>query len=77
MNYIYGIIGCVAGFFYLKYSGKIADTFGAFGFAEKWFGGGGTYTFHKIMGVLVILLSIMYAFGGLQALIAGTLGKFV
>lgn len=77
MTLLYGIFGCVAGFFYLKYSGKIADTFGAVSFAERFLGPGGTYTFHKLVGVLVIILSVMYMFGGLQTMIRGAFGKFV
>lgn len=77
MSYVIGILGCVGGFFYLKYSTKIKDLTGNVGFAEQYLGSGGTYTLHKLIGVLMIVLSIMYAFGGLQAVLQSTLGKFV
>lgn len=44
------------------------------GFAEKWFGNGGTYTAIMIFGFVVSIGSIMYAFGTLQALIMKILG---
>jgi len=77
MSYLIGIIGCVGGFYYLKYSAKIRDFTGTVGFAEQYLGSGGTYTLHKLIGVLMIVLSIMYAFGGIQAILQATLGKFV
>ena len=77
MHYVVGILGCVAGFFYLKYSDKIANTFGSVAFAERYLGAGGTFTLHKIIGLLTIILSVLYMFGSLQAIIRGTLGKFV
>lgn len=76
MQYFMGFLGVVGGFFYIKYAYQISNFTGSIGFAERFLGGGGTYIFHKVMGVLIIMLSIMYAFGGLQSLLAGTLGKF-
>ena len=77
MNILIGIIGCVVGVVYLKYSFQIKEFIGPIGFAERYLGSGGTHTFHKLIGILIIVGSIMYAFGGLQELIARTLGRFV
>ncbi len=76
MTYVTGIIGCVIGFFYLKYSFQIKEIIGNVGFAERYLGPGGTHLMHKIIGLLIIIGSILYAFGGLQSMIAGSLGRF-
>jgi len=74
MNFFLGLIGVVAGFFYIKYSKKIADSLGMINFAEKYLGSGGTYTLHKIIGIVIIAFSFMWMTGTLQALIFGIFG---
>ena len=75
MTILVGLIGCAVGVLYLKYSAQISNFTGSIGFAERYLGAGGTYTLHKVIGVLIILLSIWYAFGGLQTSITGTVGR--
>ena len=49
---------------------------GDIGFAEKIFGMGGTNTFIIIFGMLVFILSLMYALGTLQGIFSSLLGPF-
>jgi hypothetical protein len=58
----------------LRYRRAIKDFIGEIGFAEKIFGSGGTNTFIVIFGILVFVLSVMYAMGTLQAIIQNILG---
>jgi len=77
MHYIIGIIGVAAGIYYLKYSFQIANFTGSIGFAERYLGSGGTYLLHKIIGLLIIVISVLYAFGGLQSIAGKIFGRFV
>jgi hypothetical protein len=57
-------------------SARIGDFFGEISFAEKVFGSGGTYTFIKLSGVVIIFLSIMWLTGGPQAFLRNHVGTF-
>lgn len=66
------------GFFILLKADKIVDNFtGSIGFAEKFLGSGGTYTFMKLFGLLVMIMAFMYLTGGLQWFLEGTIGRFI
>ena len=56
------------------YSNKIVEYIGEIDFAEKIFPGGGTYTFVKLFGLGLTVLSFMWAVGGLQPLLLHLLG---
>ena len=56
---VQGLILIVVGALITIYSEKIFNAFGYLPFAEKWFGGGGTRLFYKLLGILVAF------FGGL------------
>jgi len=77
MNFFLGLIGVVAGFFYVKYAKKIADAIGSTSFAENWLGAGGTISLHQIIGILIIVLSFMWMTGTLQALLVSFLGPIM
>jgi len=66
-----------AGVLMVVYSEKVVRFTGEIPFAEKWFGGGGTYTFVKLLGLVVTLLSIMWVSGGLDSFLRGTIGAFI
>ena len=66
-----------AGILMVVYVEKVVRFTGEIPFAEKWFGSGGTYTFMKLLGLGVTLLSIMWVSGGLDVFLRGTLGRFV
>lgn len=59
------------------YTEKIVDFTGDFDFAEKFFISGGTYTFIKLFGVLITVLSFMWLVGGLQPVLKSVLGPLM
>lgn len=67
MRFIWGFIGVAAGFLVIKYTYQLVSIFGQIGWAETHLRGGmgGTYTLYKISGVVVIVLSMLYMFGGI------------
>ena len=62
------IFGVPFGYLLLRYYEKIGNSIGEIGFAEKYLGSGGTYTFIKLLGILIILFSFIYPLGGCDAL---------
>ena len=58
------------------YRRKIKEFIGEIGFAERFLGSGGTNTFIVLIGVLVWVLSLMYATGTLQSILDSILGPF-
>lgn len=56
------------GFVMVVYTRQIVDFTGANWFVENNVGPGQTYSFVKIIGALLILLSIVYLFGGFDFL---------
>jgi uncharacterized membrane protein len=78
MRIFWGLVGIAIGVLLLKYTYSLAQTFGKFDWAEKYFTGGlgGTYFFYKIAGILVILLSALYMFGILDNLLGPVASLF-
>lgn len=74
MRYLVGIVGFPLGLITIIYRERIKRFTGDFGFAEKWFGAGGTYTAIFLLGVICSIGSLMYAFGTLQLLLVKILG---
>ena len=68
MRYIIGILGVPLGIIIIVYREKIKRFTGDMGFAERWFGPGGTYTFILIFGIGVSILSMLWMFGVLQSM---------
>ena len=58
------IIGIPVGFLMLRYYRKIVDNIGTIGFAEKYLGAGGTYTFIRLVAIFIIIFSFVYPLGG-------------
>ena len=58
----------------IVYSKKIVDLTGTIPFAEKIFMNGGTYTFIKLCGLAIIILSFMSITGGLQSFLKNFFG---
>ncbi|HPM27794.1 MAG TPA: hypothetical protein PLX55_01335 [bacterium] len=56
------VAGALISFFSLGYSLKMARIFGKVGWAEKYFGPGGTYTMWKIIGVIAPIVAVVYFF---------------
>lgn len=76
MRYLIGLIGFPLGIVIVVYRERVKRFTGDIGFAEKWFGPGGTYTAILIFGLVFSLGSLMYMFGTLQALLGTLLGPF-
>lgn len=74
MRFLVGIIGFPLGIVIIVYRERVKRFTGDMGFAEKWFGSGGTYTAIMLFGFIVTIGSTMYAFGTLQALIMKIIG---
>ena len=74
MRFLVGIIGFPLGIIIIVYRERVKRFTGDMGFAEKWFGSGGTYTAIMLFGFIVTIGSTMYAFGTLQALIMKIIG---
>ncbi len=66
-----------AGILMIAYVEKVVRFTGEISFAERWFGSGGTYTFMKLLGLGITLLSIMWVSGGLEIFLHATLGRFI
>jgi len=58
----------ILGILCMKYSVRITDNTGKFELAEKYLGGGiaaGTYTFWKLFGLVLCILSVLWLFNKL------------
>jgi len=71
-----GIIGMILGMLILIFRPKIKDFTGNIGFAERYLGPGGTWTFLIFFGVIVFIVSLMWATGSLQDSLSGLVGRF-
>ena len=58
-------------------SEKVVRFTGEFAFAERWFGAGGTYTYIKLLGLLIAVLAFMWIVGGLREFLQSTLGVLI
>jgi len=70
---IYFLLGIGGGIACLVYTDRIKQFTGSFAFAESAFGTGGTYTFLKLLGLGLIVLTIMWITGTAERLIPGIL----
>jgi hypothetical protein len=75
-RFLVAIIGIPLSFVIVYYRMQIKHFIGDVGFAEKIFGGGGTYTLILIIALLTFFGSLMYALGTLQTLLSKFLGPF-
>ena len=62
------------GIFYIKYNDAITRATGSISWAENKLGGGGTYTFHKLVGLVIIVISVLSITGTFQWILQSTLG---
>lgn len=72
-----GILGMIVGFLILVFRPKIKDFTGDIGFAERYFGAGGTWTFLALLGAVIFIFSLMWALGTLQGFLMSTFGKIL
>lgn len=70
IKYILGIGGMVLGFMLIWKSRWFFINFGSVPFAEKYLGTfGGSHTFYKLLGFLIILISFIWVSGSLDDII--------
>ena len=68
------IIGVGVGFTFIYYNRWFVRTVGTNSWAEKTFGAAGTYTMYKLLGILVMVMTALYVFGDLQAVLKRVFG---
>jgi hypothetical protein len=67
MQFFLFIVGVFGGIFYVIYHRKITEMINIpIGWAEKFFGSGGTYTAHLLFGLAAIVLGFLFGFGWLD-----------
>ncbi|PIS05158.1 MAG: hypothetical protein COT81_02660 [Candidatus Buchananbacteria bacterium CG10_big_fil_rev_8_21_14_0_10_42_9] len=70
MRFIFGFIGIAVGFLLVWKADWILNNFGHIEWAEEHLSTeGGTRLFWKLLGLLIIILSMLYMFGILQGII--------
>lgn len=75
-RFLVAIIGIPLSFVIVLYRVQIKHFIGDVSFAERIFGGGGTYTLILVIALLTFFGSLMYALGTLQSLLGNLLGPF-
>jgi len=75
MQIFLGLVGIVVGVLYTIYSDKIADQFGPISWFEEKLGSGSSYTVHKFIGILIIIISLLWTTGTFQYLLRSSLGR--
>jgi len=76
MTFLTGLIISILGFLLIVYREKVQQLTGDIGFAEQYLGGGGTFTFFLILGVMIFIGGLMWATGTLQAWFGSSLGTY-
>jgi len=75
-RYLVLIAGITTAFLLLKYRVQLKHFMGDVAWAQKIFGGGGTYTLIMILAFVAFFGSLMYFFGTFQAILHDYLGPF-
>ena len=68
MRFIFGPIVIVLGILMMKYTVQVTNFTGQIGFAEKYLKGGlaGTYTWWRLVGLALIIISFLWMVGFLS-----------
>lgn len=77
MQVLQGLLGMTLAVLILVFRPRIKDFTGDVGFAERWFGPGGTWTLFIIIGIALFVLSLMWATGTLQSFFVDNFSKFL
>ena len=72
-----GIVVMIVGFLIVARTNKIIEWFGRVDWAEEKLGGGGTYTFYKLLGTLIVFIGIFISTNIISDILAGFAGIFV
>ena len=70
------IIGIPLGFVIMIFRYHIKQFTGPIAWAEQYMGSGGTYNLYIVVGLLISIVSLMYALGSIQDVVGATLGPF-
>jgi hypothetical protein len=70
-----GILLIIAGLPFVMKTDWFMQNFGSIAWAEQHMGGGGSWMFYKLLGILISLVGILMATGLLGGLLLGTVGK--
>lgn len=70
------LIGVPISFLLIIYRYHLKQFTGDIAFAEQYLGSGGTYNLFILIGIIIFILSLMYALGTLQGFVSGTFGHF-
>ncbi len=73
-KYVTFLVFLLGGFALLKYTRQVKNFTGSWGWAERYLGGGGTYSAIKIFGLISIIFAFMYVTGGIQDFLVWLLG---
>lgn len=75
-QYVIGFGCMIVGILLLIYRDKVKDFTGNIGFAEKYLGVGGTWTFYVLLGIGLFIFGLMWMTGSLQGWLESSLGSF-
>jgi hypothetical protein len=76
-KFFFALIGFPLSFLIIIYRQKIKAFTGSVGFAEKYFGIGGTYTLILIIGVGTFVITLLYITGTLQSTLKTVFGPLL
>lgn len=71
---IVAIFGIPLGFIIMIFRYQIKQYTGNIDWAERSLGAGGTYNLYIIIGLVISIVSLMYALGSIQDVLGGALG---
>jgi hypothetical protein len=71
MKFVWGIVWVIIGIALMRYTFQITNLFGKIDWAETHLRGGfgGTYTLYRLVGLLVVIIAMLYMFGGIDLLV--------
>lgn len=71
MRFVWGIVWVVIGILLIRYTFQITNLFGKIDWAEQHLRGGfgGTYTLYKLVGLFIVILAMLYMFGGIGLIV--------
>jgi len=70
----FGLIGFPLSFLIIIYRVKVKDFTGSIGFAERYFGSGGTYTLILLLGLAIFIITLLYVTDTLQSFMKTVFG---
>jgi hypothetical protein len=71
MRFVWGIMWVIIGILLMRYTFQITNLFGKVEWAERNLQGGfgGTYTLWRIVGLAIIIIAMLYMFGGIGSIL--------